>query len=780
MKNKKGFTLVEIIVCLVLIIMVGTISIIMFNKDEKEPEDELKSLVTESASVKYLSSAIEMQEIQETYGYKVYKVQELIDKGILEENKFKSLLSNIKTNEGEDYSKIVLKYDYSNVGEIEYRYPYVVNDDIFLENKFGDIVFVKDNGSFECKEGITKLSYLDENYEKKDIIGINDINNTNLRCKISESNDIIENISYDNDTVAGIFNNYDTDLSLNSGKHYINYVLEVDGRYYQTYMNRKVTVISPNDNFFIGIKDDNGNIIENFEQWYTGTLNAYIYNDVLEFDSDLFQNLSGEWEINDIIPSNDFPLIINDEINSGEIKIAAKLILGDYEKPLEAKTVKIDNGDPEIKKLLINRKEKTITVEAEDLYAGLKSVGLYKNGQEHPISEITDIDKRSMEHIFDNISINELDNYNVKITDNVGNVTEKHLNNVPYFDIKAIDNSIFDFYIEVDNIKSLNIDFDIPKISTSNTEYWHYLNNNLDASYSSNTEDGLNGRYDFSFRTIADKIIRWYDNYYDRYNNTRVSPSILNNLTLDVNISMIDLKGEEIDYEYEIKLNAYHDSGYFGGKFYNYSGWWSYLYAFNDDSDIIFELYNRGSNKTLYLKEKGESLDSLLTVYTGVDDYGPKLQSFDSNTIKYGYYNLTDRYGYDWWGDWGVIGTTTTNYIYNYNLNTNTSSRTTNTNSSYWDNNTGTTLPASYINGTWPKITSKSYYYSLKDYLSKYKDLEYVSTTNPDILGLYDGFDYSIFNQDDGWKSVLSYDRFGDRIDYTMYFYKEEVSITQK
>ena len=74
MKN-KGFTLVEIIVCLVLITLIGTISVISINSsNKKEKEEKLISTVTNAANVYYSMNNDLKQKLKDNYGYLVVMV----------------------------------------------------------------------------------------------------------------------------------------------------------------------------------------------------------------------------------------------------------------------------------------------------------------------------------------------------------------------------------------------------------------------------------------------------------------------------------------------------------------------------------------------------------------------------------------------------------------------------------------------------------------------------------------------------------------------------------
>ena len=89
---KKGFTLIEIIACLVIITLISTISIVMFKEDK---DDEYIKVVTEvqTAADVYFNSNQELnKKLQDNFGYLVLTMEELNNIGILDKN---SVYNNI-------------------------------------------------------------------------------------------------------------------------------------------------------------------------------------------------------------------------------------------------------------------------------------------------------------------------------------------------------------------------------------------------------------------------------------------------------------------------------------------------------------------------------------------------------------------------------------------------------------------------------------------------------------------------------------------------------------
>ena len=190
MKN-KGFTLVEIIVCLVLITLIGTISVISINSSNKKKKEEAKliSTVTNAANVYYSMNNDLKQKLKDNYGYLVVSIEDLKNNGYLDKNYI------VPNSDDKDYSKMVIvERDISNgfrllsnennddeIGYIDYIYPYEENvpfiinlEDLTIENF--------EIEKLDCTSGLTdgKLDYLDKNYEKQ--------STENFECKYYKYN----------------------------------------------------------------------------------------------------------------------------------------------------------------------------------------------------------------------------------------------------------------------------------------------------------------------------------------------------------------------------------------------------------------------------------------------------------------------------------------------------------------------------------------------------------------------------------------------------------------
>ena len=108
MKNKKGFTLIEIIVSLVLIALIATISVVLISKNDKQEYSEITNKIIRAASV-YI--ATEKDDNGNTYEYGIthgakgaqISVKTLYDKGYIDESTLKTLETNYKIEKDKTY-----------------------------------------------------------------------------------------------------------------------------------------------------------------------------------------------------------------------------------------------------------------------------------------------------------------------------------------------------------------------------------------------------------------------------------------------------------------------------------------------------------------------------------------------------------------------------------------------------------------------------------------------------------------------------------------------------
>lgn len=165
--KKKGFTLVEIIISLVLIILIGTISIISLKKDNDE-------VITKSKEVLQNAGEIFIEEAISDKTYKSYNtIEEDIDTGT-KETKTISCLSpetliekGYLTNDNEYYKYLInnnlyLKVISSSLGSVEYQE---------IPETEASCYIYKDETSFDAKDEIQSTGNLTEDgYEFKQYI----------------------------------------------------------------------------------------------------------------------------------------------------------------------------------------------------------------------------------------------------------------------------------------------------------------------------------------------------------------------------------------------------------------------------------------------------------------------------------------------------------------------------------------------------------------------------------------------------------------------------------
>ena len=152
--NKKGFTLVEVIVSLALLSLIGVAVGISLNKIFKNQEvknyDEYVEKVKSSALL-YANNTVDIiNKLNSNYSFTVVTIKELVDKGYINKN-----LTNPETKEKinqNDLAKIYYNEDY----EMMIEYPYTEKDEIYLytmnysvtyKSKENDLCYKGLNGS---------------------------------------------------------------------------------------------------------------------------------------------------------------------------------------------------------------------------------------------------------------------------------------------------------------------------------------------------------------------------------------------------------------------------------------------------------------------------------------------------------------------------------------------------------------------------------------------------------------------------------------------------------
>lgn len=283
--ENKGFTFVEIIVCLVLITLIGTISVISINNSNKKKKEEVKliSTVTNAANVYYSMNNDLKQKLKDNYGYLVVSIEDLKNNGYLDKNYI------VPNSDDKDYSKMVIvERDISNgfrllsnennddeIGYIDYIYPYEENVP-FIINLENLTIENFEVSYFNCKtSGLTdgKLKYLDENYQ---------IHSTdNFGCETySYNNENPLNLSEGN-KVNRILNNNSNKSAQYSIKYYLNNNNEI--------YNIRNLIVNPEPKIKLYLNNGNGTNIEYKEN------NIYYFNSNVDLSvKDTNQNVYHE------------------------------------------------------------------------------------------------------------------------------------------------------------------------------------------------------------------------------------------------------------------------------------------------------------------------------------------------------------------------------------------------------------------------------------------------------------------------------------------------------
>lgn len=167
-RNRKGFTLIEIIVCIVLIALVATISIISIrhnNENEKKKAKFVNDVIT-NAAVYYDKNIINEDDLIDENGYTVIKIDDLINDGLLSKeyySEMKDLIDkDIEDGSFKDSSKILVSYDFEN-GMRYYYYPY---NKLNQNKKEFDTIYLQKGEEFDCnkKEIINEKILKDESF----------------------------------------------------------------------------------------------------------------------------------------------------------------------------------------------------------------------------------------------------------------------------------------------------------------------------------------------------------------------------------------------------------------------------------------------------------------------------------------------------------------------------------------------------------------------------------------------------------------------------------------
>lgn len=181
--NKKGFTLIEIIICLTLIVMIGGLSLIALNKNASSKIVDINNVIEQAADV-YLSVNKDMRNLLNTNGYLTLPITKFIDTGLLKKDDIDIENLTKTAKDGEDYNKVLIKSSEKTNNDLGFEiiYPWTPNiPSILFNDYFYYENYEKNENSkpfTDCKKGLNnELRYLDENYNVT-LLNIDDSNIT--------------------------------------------------------------------------------------------------------------------------------------------------------------------------------------------------------------------------------------------------------------------------------------------------------------------------------------------------------------------------------------------------------------------------------------------------------------------------------------------------------------------------------------------------------------------------------------------------------------------------
>lgn len=807
MKN-KGFTLVEIIVCLVLITLIGTISVISINSSNKKEKEEAKliSIVTNAANVYYSMNNDLKQKLKDNYGYLVVSIEDLKNNGYLDKNYV------VPNSDDKDYSKVViierdisndyrlLSNDNDEIGYIDYIYPYEENDPfiINLEDLTIENFEIK---KLECTSGLTdgKLEYLDEKYEKQYA--------ENFECKYYK---------YNNDDLT-IENNDINKSSLLSGNYMMKYIINKNNK---EITKDRMLIINDEPNFALYINDNqyktknyyfNSDVKLSIKDLKDGTHELYIKS---QNDSDF--------------STENYILLKNENINTTKTfeggltyKIKGKLN-NEYseEKTFTYNNITIDRENPSIENIDYINQEITI----KDNGSGIKLYKIdgtkYNSGfSKEPNQSIT-------------IKPNK-ETFNLYIEDNAGNSIEKVVSLKNPININVTKNndiSTFNVIVEstMDNVKinSVQVQYSFDAEFLEDMKRYGYVRNDIESSEmkeemqnicSTKVSESHDERYYCNGFTKNFLYEKEYDNEgrneiinEDSYNNDKTKfnqtfdmKTALNNCGSSgfckrfISFESDILEGLRVNYHIKVKYKNNEETEIQEKEFLiklnidktdklgedNDRGRRFNLVGINNSGDLLFyaSVYNSSATNyefSLYNNKENKIKDitniSERSHYRGNDDEVSTI-SYDTNEIKLYSCKIT-RYGSsDWWwkGEY---------YIYTYNIqkdlltNKRTSTGREKTCKSYDSSN-------SNRENNFIRFRNDNDYEFLDWLLKKSQGRygwDYANTSNFSKYYIYDKFDRVIPSYDRTSKNILIREYYEKNDYYYILNYKPGVTIEQK
>lgn len=801
MKN-KGFTLVEIIVCLVLITLIGTISVISINSSNKKKKEEAKliSTVTNAANVYYSMNNDLKQKLKDNYGYLVVSIEDLKNNGYLDKNYI------VPNRDDKDYSKMVIvERDISNgfrllsnennddeIGYIDYIYPYEENvpfiinlEDLTIEN------FEKEK--LDCTSGLTngKLDYLDKNYEKQ--------STENFECKYYKYNNEINrsSLSAGNYTMRYKVNNEeitkDRMLTINDEPNFALYINDNQYEPKNYYFNSDVKlsiedtkkgahelyIKSQNDsefsneNNFITLKNENINTTKTFE----GSL-------IYKIKGKLSDEYSKETTLNynNITIDRENPIEKTDYINQ-EITIR--------DNGSGIKLYKID--DKEYNSGFSTEPSQPITIkpnkEKFDLYI--------KDNAGNEVSKVISLKNPININVTKN---NDISTFNVIVESTMDNVKINSVQVQYSFDTEFLEDVKRYGYVKNDikssEMKKVMQDI-CSKVSESHSERYYcngFTNNFLYESEYNNegrneiiNEDSYNSNkttfnQTFNMKTALNNC--GSSDFCKRF--ISFESDILKGLRVNYHIKVEYEKNgrlETQEKEFLIKLNI-NNSHKLGED--NDRGRRFHLVGVNNSGDLFFYASVHNSGSTNYEFSLYNNKENTIKEITNLNDYSRwgrywdsnvSIISYDENEIRL-FSCITNKHGTKRKNTW-FSGT---NYFYTYNIEDNFLSK--KSIATKWESKCDSYYPTGdNMENNFIRFINDNDYEFLDWLLKKSQGRygwDYANTTNFSKYYIYNDFDRVIPSYDRTSKNILIREYYEKNDYYYILNYKPGVTIEQK
>ena len=811
MKN-KGFTLVEIIVCLVLITLIGTISVISINNSNKKEKEEAKliSTVTNAANVYYSMNNDLKQKLKDNYGYLVVSIEDLKNNGYLDKNYI------VPNSDDKDYSKMVIvERDISNgfrllsnennddeIGYIDYIYPYEENVP-FIINLEGLTIENFEKEKLDCTSGLTngKLDYLDKNYEKQ--------STENFECKYYK---------YNNNDLT-IENNEINRSSLSAGNYTMRYKVNNE----EITKDRMLT-INDKPNFALYIND---NQYETKNYYFNGDVKLSI-EDTKKGAHELYIKSQNDSEFSN---ENNFITLKNENINTTKTfegsliyKIKGKLS-DEYSKEttLNYNNITIDRENPSIEKTDYINQEITI----KDNGSGIK---LYKIDDKKYNSGFSTEPSQSI-----TIKPNK-EKFDLYIKDNAGNEVSKVISLKNPININVTkNNDISTFNVIVEStmndvkINSVQVQYSFDTEFLEDVKRYGYVKNDIKSSEMKEVMQNI-----CSTKVSESHSERYYCNgftnnflYESQYNNEGRN-EIINedsynsnkttfNQTFDMKTALNNcgssdfckrfisfesdiLKGLRVNYhikvEYEkngrletqekeflIKLNI-NNSHKLGED--NDRGRRFHLVGVNNSGDLFFYASVHNSGSTNYEFSLYNNKENTIKEIANLNDYSRwgrywdsnvSIISYDENEIRL-FSCITNKHGTKRKNTW-FSGT---NYFYTYNIEDNFLSK--KSIATKWESKCDSYYPTGdNMENNFIRFINDNDYEFLDWLLKKSQGRygwDYANTTNFSKYFIYNDFDRVIPSYDRTSKNILIREYYEKNDYYYILNYKPGVTIEQK